>query len=51
VLIGSLGQAVTLVTSDFPNGTSKTAILAGIAKGQMMILEALNIAMMIGGKR
>lgn len=50
VLISSLGQALSRVTADFPASSQRESILAGIAKGQMMILQGLSIAMMIGGQ-
>ena len=48
-LISSLSQALRDVTSSFPDGTTKTAILASIAKAQQIILGAVNLLLSVNG--
>lgn len=42
-LIASLSASLTQVTSDFPEGTTKEKILAGIARAQGIILSTLDV--------
>ncbi len=48
-LVGSLGTALTTVAASFPEGTTKTQILADIAKAQAIVLSALDLLMSSGG--
>jgi hypothetical protein len=49
IVIVSVGDALAEVTKDFPEGTTKTAVLAQIGQVQGMILNALNLY--LGGWR
>lgn len=42
-IIVSLSQALTAVTQDFPDGTTRAKILASIASAQQIILDAIAI--------
>jgi hypothetical protein len=44
-IIVSLSASLTAVTEDFPDGTTKTAVLANIGAAQAMILNALSLAL------
>jgi len=48
-IITSLADSLTAVTQDFPDGTTKTAMLGYIGKAQSLILTALSIVLAMGG--
>lgn len=48
-LITGLTASLATVTSDFPDGTTKTAILANLAKAQSIALTALDLVLTVKG--
>lgn len=48
-VIQSVSDALAAVTSDFPDGTTKTALLANIGKAQSLILAALQAVLSVKG--
>lgn len=48
-LIVSLTTSLSRVTADFPDGTTKTAILAKLGQAQSIALQSLDLALTVGG--
>lgn len=48
-LIRSLAYALTQVAGDFPEGSTKTAVIADIAKAQSVALTALDVYLSVKG--
>lgn len=47
-LILSLSQSLSAIASDFPEGQTKTNILADISKAQSIVLSAMDLLMSVG---
>lgn len=48
-LIQSLSASLAAVTADFPDGTTKSAILGNIGKAQAIVLNILSLALQVKG--
>ncbi len=48
-LVVSLSSSLSAVVASFPEGSTKSTILADIAKGQSIVLSALDLLLSIGG--